>query len=174
VHSLARIYVAEPGDDALIEQQRLGALPTADEDPLQVGCGETVSERLGAEAGKPRVIIKSTRFYEVHEAEAAGVEKRDLRPAVCLEHNVGVTGVSRRRQGEFATLMRSAALYLEPTRHAQVDQERQLAVEGEEKILAAPTQSLDARACKSLDKTVRQREPQIWPARLDPRQTMTS
>src|SRR5690606_23844810 len=76
---LADVDVAEPGDDALVQQADLDVLLLAGEGLGQAGAGEGVAERLGTQAGEPRMGLDRVGRDQAHEAEAAGVGEAEAR-----------------------------------------------------------------------------------------------
>ena len=74
---LTRIDVAQPRDDALIQQGSLERRPLAGARARQ-GCRiEVVRQRFGAERAQRRVVLQLTGADKVHHAEAPRVIEHD-------------------------------------------------------------------------------------------------
>ena len=76
---LADIDVAEPRDDALIEQRRLQAGVLAGARLRQHGGVERVAERLGAERAQQRLVAEPRARHQLHRAEPARIVEADHR-----------------------------------------------------------------------------------------------
>ncbi len=75
---LADVDIAEPGDDALIQQRRLEACFLALAGARQHGGVEFITERLRAQSVEQRFGVELAPRHDLHEAEAARiVEGRD-------------------------------------------------------------------------------------------------
>src|SRR5690606_12318337 len=89
---LARIDVADAGDDALVEQHRLERRRPALQARRQSDGVEIVAERLGPEPGEARRVRLAREQFD--EAEATGIVIYENEPAVLgvrqLEHQVVV------------------------------------------------------------------------------------
>ena len=70
---LADVDIAEPGDDALVEQRRLEACLLSRAGVRQHGGVECVAERLGTEAFEQRLGVELVARDELHRAEAARI-----------------------------------------------------------------------------------------------------
>src|SRR5215207_9434656 len=87
---LADIDVAEPGDQALIEERRLERRPLAPEKAGDRLPGEFVAERLEPEIAKMRRGVELGPGHEVHQPEPARVVVGDARAVREVEDDVVV------------------------------------------------------------------------------------
>ena len=102
---LADIDVAEPGDQALVEEGGLQGRALALEEPGDGLARQFVAERLDAHAGEMLRGLDPRARHQIHEAEAAGVVIGDGRAGRELEHHM-VVGAG------------AAVLVMELARHA--------------------------------------------------------
>ncbi len=170
VQGLADIDVAEPGDDALVEQGGLHVLDLPRERLLEVLRAELRPQRLGAQAREPGMIGQLRGRDQVHVAEPAGVEIGDPPSPVGVEDHVGVFVLRRGFLAEDPGPAAVGALDLEAAGHAQVHHQGVAPVERPEQVLGPPLKSVDPGAGEPLDEPLGQRKAQVWPARLDPLQ----
>ena len=162
---LVGVDVPHACDDALVEQHRLERRTPPREALDEEASGEGRAERLGAET-RTEVLLELGRWKHVPGAEAANVTVRDARAVVEVDDGTLVRG---------GLLGKAAG-------HAQVDDEREAALEADEEVLAAPLDGRDAlsgqlrlhlgrlerhRQPRVVDADARERAPEQ--ARLEPR-----
>ncbi len=170
MQGLADVDVAQPRDDALVEQGGLHVLDLAGEGRFQMAGVEVRAQGLGAQAGEPSVVRQSISGDQVHVAEAAGVEIGDPGAGVGLEHDVGVLVLGGGLLAEHPGLAAIGPFDLEAAGHAQVHHQGIAPVQAPQQILGPPLQLVDPRPGEPLHEPLRQREAKVRPARLHPLQ----
>ncbi len=91
---LADIDVAEPGNNALIHEERLEIGAAAMRALGQISRAEVLAERLHAETGEQRMRFQLRFRNEQHEAEPARIVVGDFSAARHAEEHVVMLGVA--------------------------------------------------------------------------------
>ena len=145
VERLADIDVAEPRDDALIEQHRLDRRDPAGERRRQHVGVEIGAERLGAERARRRASRRAARSRP-DRASRSGADRR-------------ATAAARRRSRSARWSCAPKRLGIDPPapRHAEMEDQRVAAIGVDQPIFGAPPQPGHARAGQPLAQVRRER-----------------
>ena len=152
---LARIDVAEAGDDMLIEQRQLQrrALPGAG--TSERGAVEVRSERLRSHRIERRILRQLPARHQVHDTEPARIVERDRRTRRHAEHDV-VMAI-----GRIAAFLRAGvAVDAHRARHPQVHHQRLAGRELCQQELAAAPQRPDGAPLEPAGEVVGKRPSQ--------------
>ena len=101
MEDLVGVDVADPGDDVLVEQQRLERTSSGTERPPQGCCVERLGDRVDAEPGEfGQFDGDAIRVEHDHLAERARIDEPCLVAVVEMQHDVGVGRAIGPRRGE--------------------------------------------------------------------------
>ncbi len=170
VKRLADVDVAQPGDDALVQQRRLDVLDPAGERLGQRRGVESRVERLRSQRLEPGMLGQGPGCDQVHVAEPAGVEIGDPRPAIGAEQDMGVLVLEGGGFAEGAGAGPVGPFDLETSAHPQVHHQGLVRPQPREQVLGPPVERLDPGAGQALDEPLGQGEAQVWTAGLHARQ----
>src|SRR5215204_5426727 len=160
---LADIDVAEPGDQALIEERRLAPEKAGDRLP-----GEFVAERLEPEIAKMRRGVELGPGHEVHQPEPARVVVGDARAVREVEDDVVVGALAAGLRVELAGDARAPALRDEEApAHAEMHDQHLAGREVGQEVFRPPPQPDDFLAGEPRAEALGKPEAQIWPPLLD-------
>lgn len=132
---LAYVNIAEPGDDALVEQRRFDRGHLAGERRREVGGIEFRLERLRAQPRQQRVRRLSATLHIVEQAKPARIVKADDGSVVEGEHDVVMLGVGQ-----------GSAACGNPAGHPEVKKQQSIRIEFDQDVLSAPAEPTDLRA----------------------------
>src|SRR5579883_868424 len=173
VQGFADIDVAEPGDEALVEQRRLERPFAAGEQAGKRGAVQIVAERLETEPFERRGVARLVERLDPHRAEAARIVVDDARAVGEADRHMIMRRIFRAGEMEFARRrLLPVALDAERPRHAEMHDQSLAAVEMDENVFGAARQLDDRPADQPLDEALRKRRAQIGPRQhdaLDPR-----
>ena len=164
---LARIDVAQPGHDALIEQccfQRgvFAFARTRQDFPVELR-----RQGLGPEPAEDGMTGQLARCQQVHCSKTARIVERDSHTRRQVEHDVIVSsGPNRFLAGRSGC---GPVRQVDPERpgHSEVHDQRVSGRQGREQILAAPRQRLDPLIFQAPLKVTRKRCAQVGPPEVD-------
>ena len=150
---LARVDVADTGDDPLIEEgsfdrRRLGAAGTG-----ECRTVEFRRQRLRSQAAEHRVLLPFDWGQHVHEAKAARIVEEHTRARVEIEDDV-IMPIHWQPHC-------SPPLDAKRARHAKMHQERLSGGQLHQEVLGAPGERSDSLAAQPAAKPRRERDPQI-------------
>jgi len=95
--AFAHIYIAEPGDNALIHERRLDRKGAALEPARQFIGVELVGKRIGPQIAQQFVVINGIGVIQQHRSESARIGKSDAGAGIGHEINMIVAAGRRRR-----------------------------------------------------------------------------
>ena len=156
VQGLAHVDVAEPGDDALIQQGGLERGAAALEGSEQQAGVERGGKRLRAEVGQQAMRVLGGRGHEVDAAEAAGVDEADVPAVVGLERDMLV---QHGRVGAAQADVHAAG-------HAEMDQRAVAAIEAHQDVFGTAAETEDPGALEAGREARREGPAQVRPADL--------
>ena len=152
VKRFANVNIAQPGDEPLIEKERLDGGAAAGKVTAQAGRVEV--HRLRAEVRDRICLVKRFGRDQVHGAEPARVVERHPPPVVCLENQMVVGVKLGRIDTPFAA-------------HSQMKHQRIAAVGRDQPEFAAPAERDDGGAGQPLAEIDWKRAAKFETARLD-------
>jgi demethylmenaquinone methyltransferase / 2-methoxy-6-polyprenyl-1,4-benzoquinol methylase len=150
IERLAGVNIAEPGDDALVEQRRLYRRQPAGELPCQKRGVEAGAERLRSQHGQERVPGRLATPQIVDRTEAARIVEADEGAIVELDQHM-VVRPGRERSGAGG----------DAARHAEVQQQQTVGVQLDQDVFAAAVERADPRAVEPGREIRRKRPAQI-------------
>src|SRR6185437_1710447 len=152
------IDIAEPGNDALIQERGLDGGVLVFEQFGEARPVEFVAERFRPQMTQQLVFIELRRRYAIHHAETARVVERDDAAIVKREHDMIVLAlfpaVARRVNGHAA-------------RHAEMRQQHEIVVGMNQYVFSAAGDALDAPPFERRFKIARQPGAQIGAVEFD-------
>src|SRR5690606_29593370 len=167
---LADVDVAEPGDDALVQQADLDVLLLAGEGLGQAGAGEGVAERLGTQAGEPRMGLDRVGRDQAHEAEAAGVGEAEAGRGAVAHGAEAEVLVLAGGGGGLLELAQLFAVEGEAAGHAEVGHPGLAGGQRHEQVFGAAVDALDGRPLEPPGEAIREGEAQVGAVLAHPRQ----
>lgn len=183
VQGLADIYIAEPGDDALIQQHGFERRSTVRKGGVEHRFVEPSAKRLETEMCQKPVVVPPAWFDQIHEAEAPGVGIADagrpvlavtVPPTTCPGGACHVEHDMLMGRGEGRIIVKSArpprrraCLYSEPAGHAEMHEQRGSIIESGEDIFGAPFKRGDAAPFEACREALGKRKPKIRASLLD-------
>ena len=166
---LADVNVAEPGDDALVQQRRLQARLLALAGPRQHRGVEGVAERLGAEPVEQRLGIELCARHDLHRAEAARIVEGHDRARRHVKDHVIVGRMLRAFviDSGRAPCRRPSAKHVKRAGHAEMHEQHIAGREIGEQIFRPSAEAGHGLALEAWRKILRQRPAQIAAVNLD-------
>jgi hypothetical protein len=170
---LANINVAEPRDDALIEQRRFEARLLAAARCRQHRGIEGVAERLGTKAAQQRLIIELVAPHQFHRTEAARIVKRHARTGPQMKYHVIVGEVLLPLMVVTAEVIvvvfGLAKKNMKRSGHTEMHEQDVARGQIDQQIFGAAAEARHLFALQPLRKVLGQRPAQIGAPNLDPR-----
>lgn len=151
---LAGVNVAKPGDDSLVEQERLDRCRSPGEPRAEPASVEI--ERLRPKRGERRPVAQRVAGDQIERTEPAGVVERQSPALFGLDQQMIVAADIRGVDSPMA-------------RHSEVKNHRIAPVSGDQAIFRPPPKARYARPRQALPKVGWNVPPQVETARLDPR-----
>src|SRR5215218_4197630 len=166
---LADIDVAEPGDQALVEERRLERRPLAPEQAGDRLAGELIAERLEPEIAEMRRGLELGPGHEVHQPEPARVVVGDARAVREVEDDVVVGALASSLRVELAGDAGAPALRDEEApAHAEMHDQHLAGREVGQEIFRPPPEPDHLLPSEPRDEALGKPEAQIRPPLLDP------
>ncbi len=162
---LTYVDVAKPGNQPLIDQERLeGRLPRGHSN-RKTTRAKFLAQRFNAEAPGEPVGGHLARGAEIHHAETAGIGVNDTSAIIEHEHDVimETAGTACRLAVHLAEASRLAALmdHGETARHAQMHDQAFAPAQRHNQIFGATADCFDTLPGQTIGEAFWQREPQI-------------
>jgi len=158
VKRLARIYVADADDKALVEQGRLERGAPAGQSLHHGARGEVAVQRLDAEMLEEGRVAECIRTGQAHQAKSARIIEGEALASFEINHHMIMLGKAAPRMVKGVGF---AVGQGKPARHAEVDYQRLAVVEIGQKIFCAPAEPRDAPARQAFGKPVGKWDAQV-------------